>query len=92
MLADLKEVLISLPHNLIEELDFYVQRDRSDRNDLIKEAMKLYLREQKKQEVRDKLRAGYLEMARLNQELADEAICCECRTFFYYEESLAECE
>lgn len=84
--------MISLPDSLLEEVDGFVQRDSGNRSKFIREAMKLYLKEKKRQEIRDKMRTGYLEMSEINLELAAESIWCDARTINYYEDSLAECE
>lgn len=54
--------------------------------------MKLYLQEKKRQEIREQMRSGYLEMSEINLELADEGIQSDVNTFSYYEKRLAECE
>ena len=85
--------MISLPHNLLEEIDGFVQKDGSgNRSEFIREAMKLYLQEKRKQKIKENLRNGYIEMSELNLKLADEGIEYDTRIMTYYEESLAECE
>lgn len=91
-MGNLKRVMISLPNNLLQEVDVFVQKNSGNRSEFIREAMKLYLQEKKRQEIREQMRAGYLEMSEINLELADEGIRCETNTFDYYEERLAECE
>lgn len=91
-MGDIKKVMISLPHNLLEEVDGFVQKGSGNRSQFIREAMKLYLKEKKRQEIRERLRNGYIEMSELNSKLADEGLKCDARTICYYENSLAECE
>lgn len=91
-MGNLKRVMISLPNNLLQEVDVFVKKNSGNRSEFIREAMKLYLQEKKRQEIREQMRAGYLEMSEINLELADEGIKCETTTFNYYEERLAECE
>ncbi|MFW6006594.1 MAG: CopG family ribbon-helix-helix protein [Bacillota bacterium] len=90
---NVKRVMISLPHNLLEEIDGFIQKNgNGNRSEFIREAMKLYLQEKRRQEIREKLRHGYMEMSDLNLKLADEGIEYDARLMYYYEESLAECE
>lgn len=84
--------MISLPNNLLQEVDGFVQKGSGNRSQFIREAMKLYLKEKKRQEIREQMRNGYLEMSQINLELADEGISCDAKTINYYEDSLAECE
>jgi len=69
--------MISLPHNLLEEVDGVVEMEKRTRSEFIREAMKLYLQERKKKKIREQLQDGYMEMARLNLTLANEAISVE---------------
>lgn len=91
-MGNLKRVMISLPNNLLQEVDVFVQKGSGNRSEFIREAMKLYLKEKKRQELREQMRIGYLEMSEINLELADEGISYDARTIDYYEERLAECE
>lgn len=49
-----KRVMISLPQNLLQEVDGVARIDNSNRSELIREAMKLYLLERKKRVIREK--------------------------------------
>ncbi len=91
-MGNVKKVMISLPHQLLEEFDGFVQKGNGNRSQFIREAMKLYIREKRRQEIREQLRNGYIEMSEINRELADEGLFCDAITMCYYEESLAECE
>ncbi|NMB35953.1 MAG: CopG family transcriptional regulator [Firmicutes bacterium] len=76
-LARTKRIMISLPHSLLQEVDGVVQSEKKTRSEFIREAMKLYLRERKKKQIRERMQEGYLEMARLNLSLANEALVAE---------------
>ena len=90
-MGKVKKVIVQLPNKLIEEVDSFVNNS-DDRNDFIKEATKLYLYEKKRQQIRENLRSGYIEMSDINLQLADEGLNCEAKTIFYYEERLAKCD
>lgn len=72
-----KRIMISLPQNLLKEVDGVVEMEKRTRSEFIREAMKLYLQERKKRQIRERMQEGYLEMARLNLALANEAITVE---------------
>lgn len=91
-MGNLKRVMISLPYQLLQEVDGYVKKSSGNRSEFIREAMKLYLEEKKKQEIREQMKTGYLEMSAINLQLADEGIKCDGPTIYFYEEKLAESE
>lgn len=72
-----KRIMISLPHNLLQEVDGVVEMEKRTRSEFIREAMKLYLQERRKKQIRERMQEGYMEMARLNLDLANEAISAE---------------
>lgn len=69
--------MISLPHNLLQEVDGVVEMEKRTRSEFIREAMRLYLQERRKKQIREQMQEGYMEMARLNLTLANEAISAE---------------
>jgi CopG family transcriptional regulator/antitoxin EndoAI len=69
--------MISLPQTLLKEVDGVVEMERRTRSEFIREAMKLYLQERRKKQIRERMQEGYMEMARLNLTLANEAINAE---------------
>jgi CopG family transcriptional regulator/antitoxin EndoAI len=76
-LARTKRIMISLPQTLLKEVDGVVEMERRTRSEFIREAMKLYLQERRKKQIRERMQEGYMEMARLNLTLANEAINAE---------------
>lgn len=72
-----KRIMISLPQNLLREVDGVVELERKTRSEFIREAMKQYLQEREKRQIRERLQEGYMEMARLNLYLANEALNAE---------------
>lgn len=87
-----KRVMISLPHSLLQEVDGLVEKENLNRSQLIREAMRLYIAEKKRREIKEKMKKGYMEMATLNLELANEGLLFESRSLTTYEVNLAECE
>jgi len=72
-----KRIMISLPSNLLQEVDGIVALEKGNRSEFIREAMRLYLEERKRRELREKLKRGYQEMASLNLALAEEGLIWE---------------
>lgn len=76
-MANTKRIMISLPQNLLQEVDGVVERENSNRSELIREAMKLYLKERQKRQIRESMQKGYMEMANINLDLASESFLLE---------------
>lgn len=72
-----KRIMISLPDYLLQEVDGIVQKEKSNRSEFIRQAMKLYLMERKKRQLRESLQRGYMEMAKINLNIASEAFYAE---------------
>lgn len=72
-----KRVMISVPNTLLQEVDGIVSTEKRNRSEFIREAMRLYIRERKKNEIRQRMQEGYKEMAKINLDLANEAIEAE---------------
>lgn len=76
-MSDTKRIMISLPKHLLQEVDGMVQREKSNRSEFIRQAMKLYLNERKKRIIREMMQQGYMEMAKINLNMASEAFEAE---------------
>lgn len=72
-----KRIMISLPDYLLQEVDGVVEHENSNRSELIRQAMKLYLLERKKRVLRETMQRGYMEMAKINLHMASEAFHAE---------------
>ncbi|WP_026092430.1 CopG family ribbon-helix-helix protein [Calidifontibacillus oryziterrae] len=72
-----QEILIRLPEALINEVDGFLKQEESNRNEFIYQATKAYLRERKKRQIRESMRRGYMEMAKINLNIASEAFLAE---------------
>lgn len=71
------EISVRLPQNLVSELDGLVKQENGNRSEFIYQATKLYLRERKKRQIRESMRRGYMEMAKINLNIASEAFVAE---------------
>jgi CopG family transcriptional regulator/antitoxin EndoAI len=91
-LSELRKILISLPDNLLKEVDSIVSVEKINRSEFVREAMKLYIREKRKIEMRDKMKKGYQEMAEINARLAEMCFDADNEQQQKYEERLGELE
>ncbi|MCR4431034.1 MAG: ribbon-helix-helix protein, CopG family [Tepidanaerobacteraceae bacterium] len=91
-MADLKKIIVSLPNNLLEEVDGIVALENKNRSEFIRDAMRLYIREREKIRVREQLKTGYVQMAELNVKLSEMGIYEDLKDFVLYETRLSECE
>ncbi|HHW44131.1 ribbon-helix-helix protein, CopG family [Desulfofundulus thermobenzoicus] len=83
--AQVKRIMISLPDNLLAEVDGIVAAERLNRSELIREAMRLYIAERKRRQLREQMKKGYLEMASINLALAVEQYRLEAEVVRQYE-------
>lgn len=84
-MAETKRIMISLPNTLLEEIDGIVFTEKKNRSQFIREAMILYLKEQKKLQIREKLKLGYMEMAKINSELSENGALNDLEDLNSYE-------
>lgn len=71
-MASSKRIVVSVPDNLLREVDGLVAMERWNRSALVREAVRVYVEERKKRDMRQQMRRGYREMARINLSLAEE--------------------
>jgi CopG family transcriptional regulator/antitoxin EndoAI len=91
-LSRVKRIMISIPENLLKEVDGLASKEKRNRSEFIREAMKLYISEQNRRRLREQMKKGYQEMAHINLGLAMENYDVENEVQEYYEEKLAECK
>lgn len=90
-MADTKRIMISLPDSLLEEIDGIVSIEKRNRSEFIREAMKLYIRERKKVQIKEELKRGYREMGNLNVALSEIGIESDYEELCNYEAKLTGC-
>ncbi|WP_067925602.1 MULTISPECIES: CopG family ribbon-helix-helix protein [Alicyclobacillus] len=76
-MSETKRIVVYVPQNLLEQVDGIAERARTNRSEVIREAMQMYLAEQYKRDIRTLMQQGYMEMAHLNLRLASEAFPLE---------------
>lgn len=72
-----KRITITLPQHILNELDGVIKHENVNRSELIYRATKMYLRERKTREIREIMQQGYMEMAKINLNMASEAFLAE---------------
>lgn len=71
-MSRVKRIMISLPGSLLEEVDDLAAAEKLNRSEFIREAMKMYIQERKRHLLREQMKKGYMEMAKINLALAME--------------------
>jgi CopG family transcriptional regulator/antitoxin EndoAI len=89
-LAESRKILISLPEQLLEEVDTIVSVEKINRSEFVRKTIRLYLRERRKIEVRERLIKGYQEMAEINIKLSEIWFEADNDLQKKYEERLGE--
>ena len=91
-MAEIKRIAICLPDSLLKEFDNMVYSENVNRSELIRKAMRLYIKETKVMDYSEKMRKGYIEMGQINITLAEIGLTADYETIINYESRLAECE
>jgi CopG family transcriptional regulator/antitoxin EndoAI len=65
-------VSVAFPEDLLAGMDVLTSGTNQRRSDLIREACSLYIEEKRRACLRERMKAGYQEMAELNRLLAEE--------------------
>lgn len=91
-MAESRKIIVSLPNSLLKEVDAIASLERINRSEFVRQAMRLYIREKRKLESKENMKKGYIEMAEINQKLAEMCLEADDEIQKKYEDSLAECE
>lgn len=67
-----RRIAVTVPDSLLREVEALAAMERSRRSVLILEALRIYVEERKKRDMREQLKRGYETMARINLALAEE--------------------
>ena len=91
-MAQQKRILISLSDSLLSEVDALARDQNINRSEFISESMKIYIRERKQIERCEQMEKGYIEMSKINLDIANECLYSDNEQLKNYEENLSECE
>ncbi len=75
--ANVRRIEITMSQQLLSEVDGVIQQEQLALDEFISQATKMYLRERKKRHIREAMRQGYMEMAKINLNMATEAFLAE---------------
>jgi CopG family transcriptional regulator/antitoxin EndoAI len=67
-----KRIIITVPESLLLEMDCVTALESKNRSEIIREAIKFYLGERKRNLMKEQMKKGYLEMAQINLNIACE--------------------
>jgi len=87
---EIKKILISMPESLLKEIDVAISRDKLNRSEFVREAIRFYLNEKKNNEIKLMLIKGYQEMAGINSEIAEQSYDSDSMQIVEYERRLEE--
>lgn len=71
-MSRLRRVSVAFPEEVLADMDALTVETMTRRSDLIREACLLYIENKKRANLREKMKAGYQEMAEINRLLAEE--------------------
>ncbi|WAH36681.1 CopG family ribbon-helix-helix protein [Alicyclobacillus dauci] len=67
-----KRMIVNVPEQLLEQVDGVARTGSTNRSQIVREALRMYVSTHLKTEIREQMQQGYLEMARLNLRIASE--------------------
>lgn len=76
-MSDNKRIVVNIPRHLLDQVDGIAHQEQSNRSQVIREAMRVYVTEQYKCDLRTAMQHGYVEMARINLRIASESFPLE---------------
>jgi CopG family transcriptional regulator/antitoxin EndoAI len=83
-----RKISVTLPDLLVTELDTLASSFNRSRSEFIALALKRYINETRKTELKEQLKKGYLEMGDLNLSIAEESLLSDEHAYEIYEEFL----
>ena len=85
-----RKISVTLPDCLVEEIDKIALTLNRSRSELMALAVKQYVGERKKIELKQQMKKGYLEMGEINLSLAHESLLSDEKACEIYEKYLGE--
>ncbi len=87
-----RTISVTLPDLLVEEVDNLATADNRSRSEVIKLALRQYVSEKRRIELKEQMKRGYLEMGDINLEIAENSLLSDESAYEIYEEFLSESE
>ena len=85
-----RKISVTLPDLLVTEVDALASSFNRSRSELIALAVKRYIGETRKIELKEQLKKGYLEMGNINLSIAENSLLSDESAYEIYEEFLGE--
>jgi len=85
-----KKILLSVPEALISEIDELVSQLGITRSEFMREGLRFYVHEKKKQRLKELMKKGYQEMGEVNLRIAEESLQADNLQLENYLETLSE--
>ncbi|MGL6016839.1 MAG: CopG family ribbon-helix-helix protein [Selenomonadaceae bacterium] len=76
-MTELKRVMISIPDEMLEEIDSFAATEKLSRSQFFRDAMGNYIEDCKHRAFVENMKKGYEEMAVINLTLAEEGLFAE---------------
>ena len=91
-MSEKKQILLTLPDNLLCEIEKFAADLKVDRCDFIKKGTAFYIKHLKSERIKEALIKGYKEAGPINIEIADKCLQADNLQLENYVEMLSECE
>ncbi|HBM79438.1 MAG: CopG family transcriptional regulator [Clostridiales bacterium] len=91
-MAESKKIEVNLPESILRECDEILNKDNKNISEFIKDAVIVYIEERKRYRIRETMKNGYIEMSKVNQEIAEFGFAMDLSDLCEYEARLAECD
>lgn len=91
-MAELKRVMISVPCDLLQEVDEIATQNNKSRSQMIRRAMRTLVDTYKQEAMIASMKRGYLEMGQINLALAEEGLYADAENLEVSELLAAERE
>lgn len=84
-MSRIRRIIICVPESLLSEADGMASAERLNRSGFIRQAIKQYIAEGKRRILREQMKVGYIEMAKINLDIAGEHFNLEAEAAELYE-------
>ncbi len=91
-MAQAKRIVVSMPNNLLQELDHIVRRETGNRSAFVREAVAQLIEERRHSERLEGYRLGYERTGMINRTLAEEGMEQDAKDLQNYENYLMKKE
>ena len=81
-MAAARRIELTLPEGLLETVDSIAEKENITRSECIESAMRFYIEEREKRDLRDQMIQGYQEMAEINITISVDFFSAEQELWF----------